>query len=210
MFDNAKKGIKKVYKAEILSIIATIIAIVAAVVLLVLGTVVKDGDVNFSDVVSTCSLIFAAVLGIIAYILNFVGIGNASKDSEDFKNALYMTIAALVASIVSSILDSRGSSLAHAINVSEKILEMLIAYYVINGCIGIAKKLANAELEQLGNKTMKLYITVWILSVVLDVLVTILGSTSIIAGILGIIAMVLYLVSYVVYLKLLNRTINAI
>lgn len=211
MFDNAKKGIKKIYKAEILSIIATIIAIVAAVILIVLGSFAKNGEVSSTDVISTLSIIIAAILAVIAYVLNIVGIGNASKDSEDFKNALYTTIAALVVSVVAGILSTKGSSMANALSVSENILEMLAAYYVINGCIGIAKKLSNSDLEQYGNKSMKLFLTVWILSVVVDVIGKIFGSkATVVAGIIGIIAMVLALVSYVVYLKLLNKTINAI
>ena len=210
MFDNAKKGIKKIYKAEILSIIATIVAIVAAVLLVILGSFVKDGQVNSTDVISTISLIVAAIIGVVAYIMNLIGIGNASKDSEDFKNALYMTIAALIVSVVASILNKSKPSMSHALGVSENILEMLAAYYVINGCIGIAKKLAKPELEQYGNKSMKLFLTVWILSVVVDVLSKILGSGSVIAGIIGIIALILALVSYVIYLKLLNKTLNAL
>ncbi|MBR4427144.1 MAG: hypothetical protein IKS77_05530 [Spirochaetales bacterium] len=210
MFDNAKKGIKKIYKAEILSIIATIVTIVAAVILLAMGSYVKNGEVNSTDVISTLSIIIAVILAVVAYVLNIVGIGNASKDSEDFKNALYMTIAALIVSVVAGILSTKGSSMANALSVSENILEMLAAYYVINGCIGIAKKLANSELEKYGNKSMKLFLTVWILSVVFDVVGKIFGSKAAIAGIVGIVAMVLALVSYVVYLKLLNKTINAL
>ena len=213
-FDNAKTGIKRIYNAEILSIIAAIVAIVAAVLLVILGSFTKDGQVNATDVISTISLVVAGIIGVVAYIMNIVGISTASKDSEDFKNALYMAIGAILTSVVSSLLQKSSPSFAGALQVSENIFEMLTAYYVINGCTNLAKQIGNAAVEAEGKKTMKLFITVWIVSIVVETLGKIVERASktqvltIIAGILSIAALVLGLICYIIFLKLLRKTID--
>ena len=210
MFDNSKIGIGKIYKGEILSIIATIIAIFSAAVLLVFSSAANNGEVKFIDVISTCSLIFAGVIAVIAYVLNFLGIRIASTESEDFRNALYLTIAALIASLLSTLFETRVPGFANILEIAKKTCEMLAAYFVITGCIGIAKKLSNAELEQYGQKTLKLYLTVWIISVVLNIFESIFSGKAVFAGIIGIGALILTVVSYVVYLRLLKKTIEAL
>lgn len=213
-FDNAKTGIKRIYTAEVLSIIAAIVAIVAAVLLVILGSFTKDGKVNVTDVISTISLVVAGIIGVVAYIMNIVGISTASKDSEDFKNALYMAIGAILTSVVSSLLQKSSPSFAGALQVSENIFEMLTAYYVINGCTNLAKQIGNAAVEAEGKKTMKLFITVWIVSIVVETLGKIVERASktqvltIIAGILSIAALVLGLICYIIFLKLLRKTID--
>lgn len=212
--DNAKKGIKTVYNAEILSIIASIIAIVAGILMIILGSVAKDGEVNTTDVISTISLILAAVIGIVAYIMNIVGISSASKDNADFKNALYMVIGAIVVSIASTLLEKKMPGLSRSLAVSENIFELLTAYYVINGCTGIAKQVGNAAVENEGKKTMKFFLTVWIIGVVVEVAGKLIEGFSTskaltaVAGLLALAALVLSLVCYFAYLKLLRKTVD--
>ena len=213
-FDNAKTGIKRIYNAEILSIIAAIVAIVAAVLLVILGSFTKDGQVNATDVISTISLVVAGIIAFVAYIMNIVGISTASKDSEDFKNALYMAIGAILTSVASSLLQKSSPGFAGALQVSENIFEMLTAYYVINGCTNLAKQIGNAAVEAEGKKTMKLFLTVWIISIAVETIGKIFERSSktqvltIIAGILAIAALVLGLICYIIFLKLLRKTID--
>jgi hypothetical protein len=213
-FENAKKGIKRVYNAEILSIIAGIIAIVAAVLILVLGTVNKEGKANITDVISLISLIVAGIIAIIAYFLNIVGIVNASKDSEDFKNALYVLIAGIVVSLLSTILSKKFPSLSSGLNITENVCELLVSYYIINGCTSIAHQIGKADVEESGKRTMRLFITVWIISIAIQALGKIIERVSktqvlsIIAGLLAIVALVLGLVCYIIFLKLLRKTID--
>ena len=129
MFENAKIGIKKIYKAEVLTIIAAVIAIISGVVLLVLGIAAKDGkNVNTADVVSLLSLIVAAVLAIIAFFFNLFGIIKASKDDKSFKNAQIMLIFGLVVSIVSTALQSKDPSLSKAFATANDISELFVTY----------------------------------------------------------------------------------
>ena len=210
-FDNAKTGIKRIYNAEILSIIAAIVAIVAAVLLVILGSFTKDGQVNATDVISTISLVVAGIIAFVAYIMNIVGISTASKDSEDFKNALYMAIGAILTSVASSLLQKSSPGFAGALQVSENIFEMLTAYYVINGCTNLAKQIGNAAVEAEGKKTMKLFLTVWIISIAVETIGKIFersSKTQVLAGILAIAALVLGLICYIIFLKLLRKTID--
>ena len=63
-FENAKIGLRKVYNAQILSIIASIIGIVGTVVMTVLGKAIQSGAENYnsSDIISVIFLIVAGII----------------------------------------------------------------------------------------------------------------------------------------------------
>lgn len=209
MFENAKIGIKKIYKAEVLTIIAAVIAIISGVVLLVLGIAAKDGNnVNTADVVSLLSLIVAAVLAIIAFFLNLFGIIKVSKDDESFKNALIMLIIGIVASIVSAALQSKDPSLSKAFATANDISELFVTYYVISGCISLALKKGNQEVADKGKKALNLVLVVWVITILVGAFGTILTKKAgeIVAGIIGLVAIVLSIIAYFVYLGVLKKT----
>lgn len=49
-------------------------------------------------------LIIAAIISIVAFFLNFIGVGRTSRDDESFKNALIMLVIGLESSVISSAL----------------------------------------------------------------------------------------------------------
>ena len=208
--ENAKKGIGRIYNAEILSILAAIIAIVATVLLTLFGkAVASEGkSFNITDVISVISMIIGLVLAIVSFFLSLTGIRIASDDEQSFSSALVALILQVVFSVLKAIFGSK--SIAGALGTAENIAEILVTYFVIQGCINLAKKLKNQEVEALGNNTLKLIIIVWLASILLDIISSFVGSGnvgSVIGAILGIAALVCTLISYILYLKLLRKTI---
>ena len=208
-FENAKKGIGKIFKAEIIAIIAAFIAIVSGIVLIVLAIAAENGaQVNTADVVSVISLIVAAILGVIAFFLNLVGIISASKDDESFKNALIMLIFGIVASIISSILQAKSPSLAKAFSTANDISELFVTYYVISGCVSLALKKGNQEVADKGKKAINLIFIVWSLAIIVGAFGTIFTKKAgaVVAGLLGLVTIVLSIIAYIIYLGVLKKT----
>ena len=95
-FPNALQGVKKIYKAEILSLIAAACIIIAGLLAIVAAAGESLGVVVIAGIFGVAS----AVLLIIAFIMNIVGVKRASLDEPAFKTAFYVLIIGIIAGIV--------------------------------------------------------------------------------------------------------------
>ena len=210
-YDNAKKGIGRIYTAEILEILATIVAIVAVVLMTVLGAILKDGEsVNVTDVISVISLVVSGVIAIVAFFLTLTGINTASKDEESFKTALIMLFVQFGAYVLSTVFTNKGglSSILEAVS---NIAELLVVYYIIHGCINIAVKKGNKDVETAGNNAIRIYMIVWVVGIVVNFLAGMInkgGAMSVVVAILSVGALILAIIGYIIYLKVLRKTVD--
>ena len=103
MFTNACEGVKKIYKAEILSLIATVLLLIGSVIS-VFGIQAGENTSSGEGLLVSGGLIVivAAVLLIIAAIMNIIGVSRASKDEAAFKNALIALLFGIAANILVS------------------------------------------------------------------------------------------------------------
>ena len=210
--ENARRGIGRIYTAEILSIIAAIISIVATVLMTLLGAAIKtDGEsFNINDVISIITLVVGLVIAIVAFFLNLTGIRRASEDEPAFSSALIALIGQIVLSVLSTALSKH--SFSEFLNTAESVCEILVTYFVICGCINLAKRLNKEDVATYGKETIRMIFIVWIAGIILDLISGILGKGgtvgSIISAILGIAALVCMIITYIMYLRLLRKTIN--
>ena len=202
-FPNALEGVKKIYKAEILELISGIVAVVAAIIAAV--GVASEG---VGGVVGGGLLFIAvAVLAIIAFIMGIVGVKKAMPDEENFKNAFYVLIVGIVASVVLGV-GKGGGVLSNAGETLSSICSFLAQYYIITAIIALAKRLGDSEMEAKGLSTRKLIMIVWIIKIVLEVIEIFVdrsAALAVIGGIIGIVAAVIAIIGYVMYLKLLSK-----
>ena len=109
-FPNAENGVKKLFTAEILQIIAAVALAAAAVMGLVTLANAANENAGATLGFGAGTLVFSiggAVVSLIAFILTIVGLVKASKDDDGFKTALAFIILAVVATIVGSCFQSR-------------------------------------------------------------------------------------------------------
>ena len=209
-YPNALEGVKKIYKAEILELIAGILALVGAILLLVgiAGTQVESTGAAVGGILGGGLVMLAvAVLGIIAFIMGILGVKKAIPDEENFKTALYAMILGIVASVVIGFA-KEGSALSNAGSTLSSICSFLAQYYIITAIIVLAQKLADKAMEDRGLKTRKALMIVWIAKIVLEVIQIFLNKNTAVdvtAGVLALIAAVIAIVAYVMYLKLLSK-----
>ena len=201
-FPNAFNGVKKIYTAEILGLIGAACAIITAIMAIVGAAGESLGAIAVAGVFGVAS----AVLMIISFILNIVGVGRAAKDEPAFKTALYALIIGIIASIVlgafqsSSFISSLGSTVS-------KVMEFVASYFICTGIINLADKLNDASVSAKGQRVRSLLVIVWIISAVVGLISGIVnsGAVSVIGGILGIVAAILAIVAYIMYLGLLSK-----
>ena len=205
-FPNALEGVKKIYKAEIIGLIGGIIGLVASILTLA-GVGVSEGGLGLVAI-GGILIIAMAVLLVISFIMNIVGLNKAKPDEENFKNALIMVIVGIVAGILlgatkeGTLLNSVGDNLS-------KICGLFANYYVCTALMALAGHIGDSAMAQKAAKVRSLLVGVWCAAVVLNVLGDILKNKPtllIIAGVLALIAAVVEIVAYLLYLGLLKRS----
>lgn len=208
-FPNAFSGIKKIWLAELLMLLAAVIGIVLIVVIAANSTVQGEAIIVNKAAVETPSAILgiaAAVIALVAFILNLVGLIIARKDDGAFKIALIVTLLGVVASAVSAIWSS-NQTLNKWMDTAITIFSMLASYYVLTGIANLADQIPDEATKAVALKSRTLVEGTFCATAIFKLIINIFkiqdGST--IYTILAIVAAVLELVSYILYLRALSK-----
>ena len=208
-FPNAFRGIKKIWLAELLMLLAAVIGIVLIVVIAANSTLVGEEIVVNEDAVRTPAAILgiaSAVIALIAFVLNLVGLIVARKDDSGFRIALFVTVLGIIASAVSAIW-STNAGLVKWMDTLTTIFSMFASYYVLTGIANLAEQFPDEATKALALKSRTLVEGTFCATAIFKLIINIFkiqdGST--IYTILSIIALVLELVSYILYLRALSK-----
>ena len=216
-FPNAANGVKKIFTAEILSLIAAVLVIVAAIMAFSTVGAAKGYEATNSNAAAAGALasgfgliifsIGSLVLSLIAFILNIVGVAKASRDESTFKIALYALIAGVVFACLSSAFENLSGPLSGAMSALETVAELIVTLYVIQGIRMLASRLNNREVDNQGRKIYMIILAVLMLRLVANILVAIFGGrfTTSLALIFYIVSIVLSVVQYIMYLVFLAK-----
>ncbi len=202
-FPNAFAGVKKLYTSEILALIALIFALITAIAgftsIGIIDAGVEDA-VNPSLAITGVLTIITAILSLICFILNLVGLNQAGKDEPAFKYALYVSLLGIVVSVAGGFVpEGFGKELLSVIN---EIVLLLVPVLSIAGIISLSKQYMNSDMENRGNSLLKLMTTSIVVAGVADIIYRFFANGAIV---LGIVAIVIDLIASLIYLGYLNR-----
>ena len=208
-FPNAAKGVKRIFTAEILKLIAAVLSIIGIgmmIFTLAAAQANAEGATIAAGTGTAVLLLAAAVISLIAGIMALVGIINASKDEGAFKAALVTIIISLCAAIVAGIF-SQNATVQSICQIIQNLMSIFVTIFVIQGVSNLAVKIGNNDVAQQGKSLLKIIVAIYALSLVANIIVLIFGGmfVSVTAGILAVIALVLNVIGYLVYLSLLNK-----
>ena len=211
MFTNAYEGVKKIYKAEILSLIATVLLLIGSVIS-VFGIQAGENTSSGEGLLVSGGLIVivAAVLLIIAAIMNIIGVSRASKDEAAFKNALIALLFGIAANILVSAF-SNNPTVSSIGKAATNVTEILASYYICTGVINLADKLGDSDVSARGQKVRSILMGIWVAAAVLNILSTLFGTNETMQSVIGIIAIVggiISIIAYFLYISLLGRAKN--
>ena len=207
-FPNAYRGVKKIWLAEMLMLLAAIVGIIMVIVMAANGTMVGE-DIVINEGVKTPIAVFGivtAVIALVAFILNLIGLINANNDDSAFRIALLVTILGVVASAISAIW-SNNETLNKWMDTAITICSMFASYYVLTGIANLAEKMSDAATKALALKSRTLVEGSFCATALFKLIISIFkiqdGST--ISTILAVVALLLELVSYILYLRALSK-----
>ena len=207
-FPNAFRGIKKIWLAELLMLLAAVVGIIMVIVMATNGTMVGE-DIIINESVKTPIAILGivtAVIALVAFILNLVGLINANNDDPAFRIALLVTILGIVASAISAIW-SNNETLNKWMDTALTICSLFASYYVLTGIANLAEKMSDAATKALALKSRTLVEGSFCATALFKLIISIfkIQSGSTIHTIMAVIALLLELVSYILYLRALNK-----
>ena len=207
-FPNAFRGVKKIWLAELLMLLAAVIGIIMVIVMATNSTMVGE-DIVINEGAKTPIAVLGivtAVIALVAFVLNLVGLINANNDDSAFRIALLVTILGIVASAVSAIWSS-NEVLNKWMDTALTIFSMFASYYVLTGIANLADKMSDAATKALALKSRTLVEGSFCATALFKLIISIFkiqdGST--ISTILSVIALLLELASYILYLRALSK-----
>ena len=207
-FPNAYRGVKKIWLAEMLMLLAAIVGIVIVIVAAMNGSMVGE-DIVINEGVKTPIAILGivtAVILLIGFILNLIGLINANNDDSAFRIALLVTILGVVASAISAIW-SNNETLNKWMDTAITICSMFASYYVLTGIANLAEKMSDAATKALALKSRTLVEGSFCATALFKLIISIfkIQNGSTISTILAVVALLLELVSYILYLRALSK-----
>ena len=190
-------------------LLAAVIGIVLIFVIAANGTLVGEDEIVINEAAKTPISILgivSAVVALVAFVLNLVGLIIARKDDSGFRIALLVTVLGIIASAVSAIW-STNAGLVKWMDTLTTIFSMFASYYVLTGIANLADQIPDAATKALALKSRTLVEGSFCATVIFKLIISIFkipdGST--LYTILSIVALLLELVSYILYLRALSK-----
>ena len=208
-FPNAAKGIKKIFNAEILNLIALIATSILLILSVVLASLTESDNDATMGVLAISILVFGAVagvMGIIALILMIVGTIQTAKDEPSFKMIIYLAVLNIIVAIIAALFSGNQfvNNLANGFN---SVVSFITSILVVIGVANLARQLLNTELAEKCAKLLRVIIWVGMLSLMTRFFSIFWGSkvALVIIIFLGIISIILSIIQYILYLSMLSK-----
>ena len=209
-FPGAKKGVSKVFIAEILSLIAMVLVSVPLVIFEAIGLSAFGSE--SMAVVMLVMMGAGAVSAILTLLLKIFGVVQASKDEASFKGVIYALVVDLVVTVFPLIFSSNRT----LTNFAEAISDMMngvIMVLIIVGICNLANQLGDTEMVHKGGKVFRIVIVLAVAALVMKIVMYFFPSdmgsadtaAKVIVLILGVLTIVFSIVPYVLYLSFLSK-----
>ncbi len=206
MFPNAKKGVGRIFIAEILAVIGAAVAIVAGIIVIVgaiAGSAAQSEAIGVGSIATGGVLALASgVVFVVAFVINLVGLINAKQDDDRFRIAFFAMLVSIIISVVASIFATSNPTLNNILETIANVFNFASTIFVILGIMSLAEKLNNPDMVKRGNTIIKLITASYVLAIVGNICAVIFRATSavVLSGVFETVASVVSLVSYVIYL----------
>ncbi len=214
-FPNACKGLKKIFFAELISLIALVPYAVSLVLVQFLPEEIDKNNAEIlpAEVVVTILSILSLVMMTVAYVLNVIGYVTASKDNESFKKAMLLTIAGMVLTVVSGIMENANGNpiLTNTFDSMENILDLLITLMTISGIVTLSVTYGDLRMVESGKALFKFLFAIYLPTLIAYVFVYLLRNTrsaAFLAVTVTFISFALNTVYSLLYLRYLYRAVN--
>ena len=218
MFPKARKGVTKIFIAEILTLIVGVLSSILTVIITKAGGIENfsfEGAMNSSAKTVLICLIAAAALLLFAGIFKIIGYIQAAGDEEYFTRAIIYAIISLVLYVAAGFLQNKTGVVlewiyAIVIAVAE-LMQLLVMTSTINGLAELSYQCRRDDLVARGNTIIKIIGTVYTLNISLIIVSRVFklfmkeSILDTITLIVTAIILILTVIAYILYLGYLGK-----
>ena len=209
MYPNAANGVKKIFIAEILALVAVILGAAANIADVFLSKAAGE-DEGTSAVVTILGLSMG-VIALVSFFLNMAGVNEASRDETAFKNAFAAIIAGIAFTLANGFFNVSNNIFIESIfEITIDIASLTATLFIIIGIRNLAGSLKDEKMEKKGGTLLNI-VFIFSALVILDKAVLLIyqnqADTTVVAvaGLFAIVAVILAVIKYFLYLSYLAK-----
>ena len=181
-FPNAAKGVKKIFNAEIISLIAALIGGAGLIPGLIGASKETDESVGITLLtISGALLIVSGIALLVAGIMNIIGFIQAAKDEEGIKRAVLCTVFSALFAFVAAFFENQTGflgGLGTVLSSIATVLNMLVALFMIGGLMNLSAKCNRPDMVKRGRDILNTILVSYIITFALGLLVRFGAYTS--------------------------------
>ena len=181
-FPNAAKGVKKIFNAEIISLIAALVGGAGLVMSLIGASKETNESVGTTLLaVSSILLIISGIALLVAGIINIVGYIQAAKDEEGIKRAVLCTVFSCAFAFAAAFFENQTGflgGLGTVLSTISTVLNMLVALFMIGGLMNLSAKCNRPDMFKRGRDILTTILVSYIITFALGLLVRFGAYTS--------------------------------
>ena len=181
-FPNAAKGVKKIFNAEIISLIAALVGGAGLVMSLIGASKETNESVGTTLLaVSGILLIISGIALLVAGIINIVGYIQAAKDEEGIKRAVLCTVFSCAFAFAAAFFENQTGflgDLGTVLSTISTVLNMLVALFMIGGLMNLSAKCNRPDMVKRGHSILTTIVVSYIITLALSLLISFGAYTS--------------------------------
>lgn len=207
-FPNAKKGISKIFTAEILNLIAVVAGVITIILVFALAGASdskNDAGVAASGISLVLTSIVTGVSAVIAVILMIVGTIQSARDEVSFKAIIYLTIFNVIVLVIASIF-SQNTFLGSLSSVISNAVSFVCSLLVILGIGNLAAQCHDEKVILKCGSQFRIILWIGIVALLTRFFAIFIESMAAKALVIVLLALslILSVVQYFMYLSLLS------
>ncbi len=215
MFPRARKGVKKIFAAELITLF---VSLASGFLLIFFESEIRQlpqtieglsngGSLEMNGWIVLIIIGLAGVLSLFASLINLIGYIQASRDETSFLGALIFMLLNVVLSGFGSYFQQSSEVFAGVFTISASIAELFMIILTVKGLVNLSYNLNSRKMVARGNVLLRLIAVICLLSVVAEILVFMFRLNVFVTSLLFSIMitnLVLSLVYYIIYLVYLS------
>ena len=210
-YPSAHSGVKKLFIAEIISIVGGVLGLVAAII----STVFVNAAADAPGLIAAGSvLLVTGFIMVVAFILQMIGLLQAGKDEPNFRSGFWIAIFGIVISLVAAILRSITGVpelLCSILESLSSVASIVVLIFTLSGVANLASALGDNDMFEKGRALINWITILFVVSIVLGLFPSFFANPN--EGIkimLSVMAIVAALVELVIYINILIYLYKAI
>ena len=215
MFPRARKGVKKIFAAELITLF---VSLASGFLLIFFESEIRQlpqtieglsngGSLEMNGWIVLIIIGLAGVLSLFASLINLIGYIQASRDETSFLGALIFMLLNVVLSGFATFFQQSNEVFAGVFTISASIAELFMIILTVKGLVNLSYNLNSRKMVARGNVLLRLIAVICLLSVVAEILVFMFRLNVFVTSLLFSIMitnLVLSLVYYIIYLLYLS------